>query len=235
MLPLTPWGFRKTSYSVSLSRIYKRSKLDFYLGSRVDHHLSHCVAERKPFFPNILQAFYRLFWWYLFCPSIIKCWGKLELVDPLNRNEKLWMKITELIRDQNMLVDGKSVWWSYGQKLFFLISQSQHGGKNWLNNSLLMLIIFKQAPRPSFCDAGAVFHPNNSITRKACRASDHYSSHPQFPWLTPIYLLERCVIKKLRIIPAEGSTYQVCDAGASILSSIFRVSPGRTTRVDTKG
>ena len=166
MLPLTPWGFRKTSYSVSLSRIYKRSKLDFYLGSRVDHHLSHCVAERKPFFPNILQAFYRLFWWYLFCPSIIKCWGKLELVDPLNRNEKLWMKITELIRDQNMLVDGKSVWWSYGQKLFFLISQSQHGGKNWLNNSLLMLIIFKQAPRPSFCDAGAVFHPNNSITRR---------------------------------------------------------------------
>ena len=37
------------------------------------------------------------------------------------------------------------------------------------------------------------------------------------------------VIKKLRIIPPEGSTNQVC-GGVYRVSSIFRVSPGRTTR-----
>ena len=78
---------------------------------------------------------------------IIKCWGKLELVDPL---EKLWKTENNgaYQGSENMLVDGrgKSVWWSYGQ-VFFLISQSQHGGKNWLNNSADKLIIFKPAPK----------------------------------------------------------------------------------------
>lgn len=114
MLPLTPWGFRKTSYSVS-SRIYKRSKLDLvYLGSRVDHHLSHCVAERKPF-PTFCAGFLPTFLMISFLSSIIiKCWGKLELVDPL---EKLWKTENNgaYQGSENMLVDGrgKSVWWSH--------------------------------------------------------------------------------------------------------------------------
>ena len=41
------------------SGIYKDQSWtpEFYLGSRVDHHLSNCVAERKPF--HVFTDFFR--------------------------------------------------------------------------------------------------------------------------------------------------------------------------------